>query len=125
MSKLKFVMAVSMATLLFTGCNQPEPKDNIGEASSITLSEAQLKDVTTEGKDLEIVSSQKLDTVIWRVIKKPEGSHPAFLNSHKKSDGKVYYKFFKPDRTGVYTIKVEAKARGKVDTKVADINVIR
>jgi len=121
MRKLTSIMAVSIITLLFTGCPQPDPNRDV----SIALPEAQLKDVTTEGKDIGIMCFEKLDNVIWRVIKKPEGSHPAFLNSHQKSDGAVYYKFFKPDKVGVYTIKVEAKARGKVATKVADINVTK
>ena len=121
MCRLKLLTTIAVAAFMLTGCPEPDPNREI----AIVIPAAQVSNVTTKGKDIAVVCFERLEQVTWSVVNKPEGSHPVFTDvseSENRSDA-GYYKHFKTDKAGAYTIKVDVAARGKTASKTADMNV--
>ena len=121
MRRLTLLTTITLAAFMLTGCPEPDPNRDL----SVLIPAGQLKTITVKGKDIGAMSFERLESIKWKVLNKPEGAHPTFTDAEKPigPGGAVYYKHFDTDKAGAYTIKVEVEARGKKATATADMNV--
>jgi hypothetical protein len=118
MRRLKLLATIALASFMLTGCPEPDPNRDI----SFTIPRGQLNTVTTKGKDIGVFCIERVESIKWSIVNKPQGSHPIFTDTEKTASA-GYYKHFKTDKAGAYTIKVEVESRGKKASETADMNV--